>query len=138
MTAPVLIVDLGLDATNEDILEQMRVMKRAREEGFYKHVVCGVRNFGDDPRELYEIAEVRAFCRRLVNLGFISYLDFSTVFVPDLPPVAKKGWGAAEVWLCGEGRLEAQNPLDEQILDELKQAVMQSNAKADKALGPMK
>ena len=63
--------------------------------------VCGVRGFSNNPRELYDIPEVRAFCRRLVTLGFISYLDFSTVFHPDLPSLAKSGWGAAEVWLCG-------------------------------------
>src|ERR1700722_18915561 len=85
MAEHVLIVDLGLDATNYDLLDQMRVMKRAREERFYPHVVAQIRGFGDDPRELYDIPEVRAFCRRLVNLGFVSYLEVTTLINPKLP-----------------------------------------------------
>jgi len=137
MGESVLIVNLGLAATNDDILDQMRVMKRGREEKLYQHVVCGLRDFGDDPRELYDIPEARAFCRRLVSLGFISYLDFSTLFAQDLPEPAKAGWGAAEVWLCGEGRLKAKNTLNKVVLAELERAVMVSNAIAEKALGSL-
>jgi hypothetical protein len=138
MPEKVLLVELGIDATNDDIFDQMRVMKKAREERFYDNIVCSIRDFGADPRELYEIPEVRAFCRRVVNLGFISYLDFTTLFNPELPELAKQGWGAAEIWLCGEKRLGARNPLTTELLDELQQAVGESNAKADAALGPLK
>jgi hypothetical protein len=133
----VLFVELGIDATNEDILDQMRIMKRAREDRTYSNVVCLIRGFGDDPRELFEIAEVRAFCRRIVNLGFISYLDFSTFFNPKVPELAKESWGAAEVWLCSEGRIKALKSLTKEILHEVQQAILESNGKADAALGPM-
>jgi hypothetical protein len=138
MRDSILFVELGIDATNDDILDQMRKMKICREDGRYSHVVCTVRGFGDDERRLFEIPEVRAFCRRIVNLGFISYLDFTTTFDSKVPAIAKDGWGAAEVWLCGENCLRAQMPLTRELLDELQQAVSESNEKADAAIGPMK
>ncbi len=137
MPDSVLFVELGIDATNDDILAQMRIMKGRREDRSYGHVVCTVRGFAGDERHLFEIPEVRAFCRRVVNLGFISYLDFTTTFDTSVPAFAKDGWGAAEVWLCGEGRLQKQMPLTRELLDELQQAVSDSNEKADAALGPM-
>ena len=53
-----------------------------RENRTYSNVVCTVRGFSDDKRNLFEIPEIRAFCRRVVNLGFISYLDFTTTVPP--------------------------------------------------------
>ena len=113
-------------------------MTRCERDGSYGHVVCTVRGFRDDKRSLFDIPEVRAFCRRVVNLGFISYLDFTTTFDSSVPAIAKDGWGAAEVWLCGEGRLRSQMPLTRELIDELKRVVCESNEKADAAIGPMK
>ena len=138
MRDSVLFVELGIDATNDDILDQMRTMKACREDRSYGHVVCSVRGFSDDERRLFEIPEVKAFCRRVVNLGFISYLDFTTTFDTSVPAIAKDAWGAAEVWLCGEGRLRSQMPLTRELLDELQRVVCESNEKADDAIGPMK
>lgn len=138
MKNSVLFVELGIDATNEDILDQMRKMKACREDDSYSHIVCTVRGFNDDKRELFEIPEVRAFCRRIVNLAFISYLDFSTAFDATIPAIAKDAWGAAEVWLCSKGRLRSQMPLTKDLLDELTRVVYESNEKADLALGPMR
>ena len=138
MRGSILFVELGIDATNDDILDQMRKMKSCREDRSYSNIVCTVRGFGDDKRNLFEIPEVRAFCRRIVNLGFISYLDFTTTFDSSVPAIAKDGWDAAEVWLCGEGRLRSQMPLTLELVDELKRAVCESNEKADATIGPMK
>jgi hypothetical protein len=79
----ILFVEPGIDATNDDILDQMRIMKRGREKGISKYIVCTIRGFGDDHREIYEIPEVGAFCRRIVNLGFVSYLELTTLFSLD-------------------------------------------------------
>jgi len=111
MSKNMLFVELGIDATNDEILDQMRTMKACREDGSYGHVVCTVRGFSEDKRDLFEIPEVRAFCRRVVNLGIISYLDFTTTFDSTVPAISKDALGAAEVWLCGEGRLRKQIPL---------------------------
>ncbi len=137
MTERVLTVDLGLDATDDDIHDQMQIMKHSREEHRYDHVVCTIRGFSDDPRELYDIPEVREYCKRLVDLGFISYLDFSMLVNPETPELAKHGWGACEVWLCSAGRLKAVNSFTREVLDELQQAVSESNERADATLGPM-
>jgi hypothetical protein len=133
----VLNVDLGLDATDNDIFNQMRIMKRAREERCYDNVVCTIRDFSDDPRELYDIPEVQVYCKRLVDLGFISYLDFSTFFNPKTPEVAKCGWGASEVWLCSQMRLKSANLLTHEILNEVKQQISESNKRADAVIGPL-
>jgi len=138
MPKNVLFVDLGIDATNDDIVVQMPKMKACREDGSYGHVVCTVRGFSEDNRDLFEIPEVRAFCRRVVNRGFISYLDFTTTFDSTVPPIAKDAWGAAEVWLCGEGRLRKQMPLTLELVAELQEVVCESNGKADAVIGPMK
>jgi hypothetical protein len=137
MAESVLFVELNIDATNDAITEQMRIMKRARDDGIYENVVCCIRGFNDDPRELYENPEVQAFCCRMVSAGFISYLDFTTIFDPNAPQMTRAFWGASEVWLCSEGRLKVLNQLDETVLNELTNAVAQSNTVADAALGRM-
>lgn len=43
----VLFVELGIEATNDEILDQMRIMKSCREDGSYGRVVCTVRGFSD-------------------------------------------------------------------------------------------
>ena len=55
MRGGILFVELGIDATNDDILDQMRKMKACREDGSYNNVVCTVRGFADDKRHLFEI-----------------------------------------------------------------------------------
>jgi hypothetical protein len=132
----ILIVQLQLGDSNESILDLMRQMKACREDRSFGHVVCTVGGFSDDSRELYEIAEVRAFCRRLVGLGFISYLDPWTSNLPN-PPMLAHFWGATEVWLCGEGRMRRTAPLTKELLDELTQAILEANEKAEAALGPL-
>jgi hypothetical protein len=132
-------VDLGLDATNDDLIEQMRTMKAAREGTTYRHVIATVRGFGDDPRPLFDIPEVRAFARRLVTLGLISYLDYSTVLDPRQPAENKVAWGAAEAWICAEGLAPGgQIRVTPQLLDDIERAVAESNAAADARLGPMR
>ena len=138
MAKAVLFVELGIDATNDDILDQMRIIKQGREEGIYQFVVCTIRGFADDRRDLSEIPEVRAFCRRIVNLGFISYLEVTTLFDLHLPAEAKRCWGATEVWLCSENRLKAEIEMDKPLLLELQQVIGESNERADAAIGPMR
>jgi hypothetical protein len=132
----VLIVELAIGAGNEDILHQMRGMKAVREGGQCPQVFCAIRGFDTDPRELWEIPEVRAFCRRLVGMGFISYLD-AGASLPPTDPALKELWGAAEVWLCGEGRLGKQVRVTASLLDELQEVLVEANARADAVLGPL-
>ena len=137
MSERVLIVELGLDASNDDLRDQMRILKRARENKFYENIVCVIRGFDSDERELYEIPEIRAFCRRVVTIGLISYLDMATIYPIDIPRLAKSGWGASEVWLCGEGRRQPNIPLSENLIAELENAISEANTRADAVCGPM-
>ena len=136
MAGRVLFVELGINATDGDILDQMRIMKRAREERSYDNVVCAIRGYDDDHRELYDIPEVRSFCRRLLSFGFISYLDFSTRPGSQTPPIARRCWGATEVWQCGKGRMKARNVVTVKTMSAFDDALAESNRKADAALGP--
>jgi len=148
MKSSIMMVELGISATNEQLIDQMRIMKRAREDGTYKHIVATIRDFGDDPRELFDIPEVRAFSRRVVNLGFISYLEMSTAVGTDLPTEAKLGWGAYEFWLCAENRLRRvgtphkgilclKNFTLHRFLKECSTILHEANSRADALLGPL-
>ena len=81
---------------------------------------------------------VQAFCRRIVDLGFISYLDFATTFNSKASEIERQGWGATEVWLCSRGRFKKLMPLTKDVLDQIKHVVWDSNERADAMLGPMK
>jgi hypothetical protein len=136
MEPTVIAVELVLYATNEEIIDKMMVMKSARETGF-DHVICTVSGFGSDLRNLWDIPEVRALCRRIMTLGFPSYLDFSTT-INNPPPIIRGGWGLAEVYLCAEGRLSPSLRVDHALLDELSAVMTSQNAIADAKLGAIK
>lgn len=135
-----LIVRTAIHETNDQIIDQMRMMKAAHEGKQIGNVVCCIDGFDQDQRELFEIPEVRAFCRRLVGQGFISYLSLTTFYTVDQSLVGS-GWGALEVWMCGEGRLKREVELDLELFDrlmtEFKPVWYGSNAVADSACGPM-
>jgi hypothetical protein len=122
--------------TNEDLVNVMRAMKAAREAGV-QNVVCVIGGFDTDERELFQIQEARAFCRRVTNTGLISYLDAGTG-LPGCSPETAFGWGAMEVWMCGENRIKSKSfEIDEETLNDLEKALFEANAKADNTLGPM-
>lgn len=134
-----LIMPLTLDHTNEELVDLMKAMRDARRGTEFGHIVCLIDGFNKDSRELFEIPEVRALCRRLVTQGFISYLDFSTIF-PGAEPRLAKAWGALEVWLCGEGRAwkQAKTFSKKQAMDlvnEFKAVLEEANEKADALVG---
>jgi len=72
-----------------------------------KYWVCAIGGYEDDERELYEIPEVRAYCRRLVDEGFIASLHPTTLFFQDKNPEIKNYLGGVEVWAIGEGLLDS-------------------------------
>ena len=69
--------------------------------------VCAIAGYEDDERELYEVPEVRDFCRRLVEHGFIASLRLSTMYQSDdKRPELKRFLGGMEVWAFAENLLE--------------------------------
>lgn len=127
-----MLVELGADATNEDLREQMRLMKRARDERLYQHIVCLIRGFDDDPRGLSEIPDARAFCRRLVDQGVISYLDVATTFRGS-DEMLRGTLGAFEIWICAE----SPKPDDDTVPDRFRADLLRANALADSFFGPV-
>jgi hypothetical protein len=94
-----------VDETDEELVAQLRaVMEQARSEP--GETVFAVHGYDDDPRELGQIPEVMAHCRRTVDFGAIAVLTRSTW----CRELGAAGWmvgspilGAFEVWLIGLG-----------------------------------
>jgi hypothetical protein len=96
-------IPLELSQTNDELMNVMRQCRHYRQQKGKCNVVCTIRGFDHDPREQCEIAEVRAFCRRLVGIGFISWLDTNTS-IPAMGGIGMNaGLGAFEVWAIAEG-----------------------------------
>ena len=129
---------LSLRDTNEELVEMMRQMRAARQAGV-DAVICCVSGFENDPRELWQIPEVRAFFRRLVTHGFISWLDVFAGMNPDpnTPEVLRMGFGACEVWLISEGVDigAADITLTATVLEDLKAVLHIANEVSDAMIG---
>lgn len=79
--------------------------------------VCAISGYEYDERELYEVAEVRAFCRRLVERGFIASLHVSTLLLQEELPELETYLGGVEIWAIGENMLTRTG--DFQITSEI-------------------
>jgi hypothetical protein len=100
-----LVVPTTLDQSDEEMIAQIRAVM----EHCHRHpcaVVTTVDGYDDDPRELWEIPEVGAHLRRLVDFGFVAILlRSSTVRELGAPShwVDCPAFGAFEVWAHGLG-----------------------------------
>lgn len=130
-----LLMRLQIDLTDEELLSGMRAMKAARENPNVKHILCMIEGYDDDLRELYEVPEVREFCKRLERLGYISYLDL----LGGMSPVAtnpKFGWGIGEICLAADNRLKREFEFNrKELLAELKERMLAANVIADATIG---
>ncbi len=130
-----MIIGVASDETDDEIRDFMREMKAARERRSGP-IVCLLGDYDRDPREVFQIPEARATCRRLCELGFIAYLDVSTSLAPGHP--ASQAYGAAEVWMCAENRLKlGTTEYPESLIDEIEQVLMRANQIAEETLGPL-
>lgn len=124
--------------SNDDIDDLTRQLGQRRRQNESDVIVCNISGFDNDPRELGEIPEARALCRRLVSRGFISWLEVSTTVPllrrPDLDtPAMSAALGALEVWLIAEGLVGKAGTHQIAPADLLRfQAVLaEANQKAD-------
>src|SRR5262249_16027503 len=100
------VYHLELTGTNDELVRLIPECRDRRQRKPNDRIVCAIAGFDDDARELGEVPEVRAFCRRLVGIGFISWLDTCTS-IPDLGGIGMAaGLGAFEVWAIAEGILK--------------------------------
>ena len=120
-----LLVTVTPNDSDMDIAEQISIMRNARTKE--TEIRCVIGGYDDDPRELWQIPEVQAFCQRLMQSGFVSHLNLGNA--PGQPLFG--GWGAAEVYLCSEGRLEATTEWTEELVEEVCQAWCKYNHVAD-------
>jgi hypothetical protein len=124
------IVELGLDLTNVELLDKTRAAKTARETGA-QHVVACITGFNDDPRELDAIPECRAFAQRCIDQGFIAYLDL----VASASRQTNGSLGAAEfVWIAHGKR--PSGVITAGMADEINTAIRTARVAAEAALGP--
>lgn len=131
-----LCIAVASNESDDGILAHMRTMKAVRESHSWQHVRCSITGYDSDPRELWDIPEVAPLCQRLVDMGFISYLDFGNV--PFMEPVSDNmALGAAEVLLFAAGRMRGGETFwTRDLLAELQGAWHESNARADALVGP--
>ena len=131
------VVDLGLDATDADLVEQMRHMEEHRAAGF-KRVGCSIRGYDADSRELWQIPEVVDFCKKLVRIGFIAGLDVSFTFPPDQPPlpVPVAPMGSLDIWLIAKGHMRIDGTVEMTIdlLDQFKKELQYLNTVSEDML----
>lgn len=132
-------IRLQVALSNQALIDLMREMARMRQQPRIGSVVCTIDGYDHDPRELGEIPEVRAFCRRLVDQGFISFLE-ATTSIPELSKVpggSQAGLGAFEVWALAHGYIGKAGTYrhPHERLTEFKEALIQANQRADALLG---
>lgn len=112
-------------------------MREVRQERTFPHVVAVFDFIPIDGPELVDIPEVRTECKRLIDTGFASYLDYSTQVPPGKPPEVRCGLGFAEVYLIATNRLRPGIRATAELFQEVEAAMHQCNAVADAAFGPM-
>jgi hypothetical protein len=96
-------------------------------------VLMIIAGYDDDPRELWDIPEVQAFCRRLIKMGMLAALDPAIEFQIDGMP--KPGWGAVDVWLAAHGLIKGHRvELNEKEVARYRAALKDADATSSAAL----
>lgn len=103
-----------------------------RIDGFY----LIINGYDDDHRPLWEIPDAMSFCKKLVELGFLSVLRFSGFFgaPPNLLPIGLVG--AFELWgfARGLGSRETTNKQLMAEIEECKRDIAAANALCERKL----
>jgi hypothetical protein len=99
------IHQLSTDLTDRELVAIMREAKAARDTGA-KTVTCCIPGYDDAPRELKAIPEAKELCRRMVSLGYPSFLDVTTTVVGGKFFNGGVSLGAWEVWRIARGEAE--------------------------------
>lgn len=126
---------LTADSTDEEIIGMMVSLRDRRlddhERKRLSKIYLGIHGFDTDPRELWEVAEVRQLCQKLIDFGFISYLDFCGSLDDDFRKDAGPPFGAAEVILCAENRITDPMEWTKELHRELFDRWVETNERAD-------
>ncbi len=68
-------------------------------------ITITISGFQNDSREIYNIPEVKAFCKRLLKIGFVSIQEVTTNFREISDAYNPYTLGAFEVWLLANGKM---------------------------------
>jgi hypothetical protein len=130
------VVKLSIRYGREKLLDQMGQMNQVRRQNPAARVVCTISDCDNDPRELYEIPEVRTFCQRLVDIGFIADLDAFTSVPGGSTLPLPVGLGAFEVWALSQGLVPQTGKAEvtEAMLTRFRAVLRECNRRADLAL----
>jgi hypothetical protein len=114
--------------TTTELVDQMHKMKRFREQRNCI-IACTIMGYDKDPRELWEIPEIRMFAGRLfVELGYISWLD---VQYEPIPGVKGRPFFALDIWALSQGKLAPTFTYNPQ---EFRHALTTANEVADRIM----
>jgi hypothetical protein len=123
---------LNVGLTDQDIVGMMRHARDARAKGA-PSVTCCIDDYNDDPREIGEIPEARELCRRLLALGYTSFLD-PTTSIPEFPTFnGCMTLGAFEVWRIARGEMThaGRQEVTRADLDAFREHLEYANTVAD-------
>jgi hypothetical protein len=115
-----LILEVGMPET--ELVKWMREMRKFRETHEDPIITAAIYGFDDDPRELYEIPEVKTFAAKLIDLGFISQLDA----MPN-PELRSGPLCALHIWLLAQGKMSASARLDGATINAFLKALDTAN-----------
>jgi hypothetical protein len=91
------VQNLWVGMPDAELVGLIREAKRCRDQGA-PTVTCSISGYDEDSRELGDIPEVRTLCKRLVDCGYVAFLDAATS-IRGLPTFcACMSLGAWEVW----------------------------------------
>ncbi len=131
---PFLIAEVAIDATDETIRTLMRMLNRARQASRHKHFVCSVVGFDRDAADPWQTPPFRALCTRLVDTGFIWFMDASTLHPPGQPDHLQAGLGALEIWMISQGVFGSPTGVTPEVLGQAKTAIDRAGEVAAAAL----
>ncbi len=134
-TEPFLIAEVAINATDQMILTLMRMLDRAHRAGRHKHFVCSVTGIDRDAADPWADPAFASLCGRLVESGFVSFLDASTLHPPGQPEHLQAGFGALEVWMVSRGLFGTSAPPTPAVLAEARDAIDRAGRTAAAALG---
>lgn len=122
-----LFVSLTADLTDDeikDILFDLYPVCNKLRQGF----MLTISGYDEDKRDLWEIPEVVAFYKRLIDFGFLSVLEVTTG-IDGLARFPKcPGFGAVEVWMAATGRMvRGSTTLPIEDMDEFYALLQKSN-----------
>lgn len=96
-----MVTNLSVQMTDSEIEEAMKDMApvcQSTQNGFF---VC-IDGYEEDPRELWQIPEVKIFFQKLISSGFIAFLEVSAT-AEGLTRLDTNlgcpGFGALEIWM---------------------------------------